>query len=231
MIGCFGIFFTADQEAQVAFSILMDLKVHSVGIPYVDDPYGNSVVQALEKKFAGRGIEIVKIPFDKNVNNFEPYFAEIHDLQAIFIAGFVKHVVMGIKQLRKMDYQGIIAAGSGGANPKTTKLSEAEGVYIGAPTVYNPNYPFAKEFQEKFEIAFKKPFSHQAANGYDFVKIFTGLIEGQEITRNNIKIIFEKGFMYSGVLGDQELKPGEQEIVFPLHTARIQDGKIIFVRD
>ncbi len=224
-------FFTAGEEARVAQQMLSDLKVQSLGVPFLDDPYGNSVLAAFEKSFANKGVKVIKSAFPKDVKDLTPQIEAMQGMQAIYIVGMVKQIDLAIRQLRQINYSGIILAASGGANPKITRMPLAEGVYIEAPIVYNPNYPFAKEFQKKFETKYQKPFSHQAANGYDFVKIFAGLIEGQELSRQNIKHILDQGFMYSGVLGDQELEPGGQEIIFPLHPARIQDGKIKFLRD
>jgi branched-chain amino acid transport system substrate-binding protein len=224
-------FFTAEEEGKVARQMLSDLKVQSLGILFVDDPYGNSVLAALEKNLGDNGVKVIKSSFQKDVKGLTPQIEAMQGMQAIYIIGFTKHIAIAIRQLRQINYLGIILAASGGANPKITGMPLAEGVYIEAPIVYNPNYPFAKEFKKKFEAKYQKPFSHQAANGYDFVKIFAGLIEGQELSRQNIKHIFDQGFMYSGVMGDQELEPGGQEIVFPLHPARIQDSKIKFLRD
>jgi len=219
-------FFTAGEEARMAQQMLSDLKVQSLGILYLDDPYGNSVLAALEKNLAGQGVKVIKSAFNKDVKDLTPQLEAMQDLQCIYIIGFTKQIAIAINQLRQINYPGIILTPSGGANPKITKMPLAEGVYIAAPIVYNPNYPFAKEFRKKFEAKYQKPFSHQAANGYDFVKIFAGLIEDQELSRQNIKHILDQGFMYSGVLGDQVLAPGGQEIIFPLHPARIENGKI-----
>lgn len=224
-------FFTAGEEAKVAHTLIRDLNIKTLGIPYLDDPYGRSMVKAIDLEIAGKAINVIKSAFHKDVTDMMPNLQAMQGLQAVFIIGFVKQVQLAIRQLRRMNYQGIIMTSSGGANPKVTNMSLADGVYIGAPIIYNQNYPFAKAFKKKFIKTFKKPLSHQAANGYDFIKIFAGLIEGQEVSRQNIKHLFELGFMYSGVLGDQELKPGSQEITFPLHPARIQDQKIVYLRE
>ncbi|MBU0728478.1 MAG: ABC transporter substrate-binding protein [Proteobacteria bacterium] len=223
-------FITAGEEGRVAQRLLSELKVQSLGIFNLDDPYGNSVVEALEKNLADTGVKIIKTVFQNDVQDMTPQIEAVQGMQAVYLAGFVKHVAMGIRQLRQANYQGIIITPSGGANPKVTTLPEAEGVYVLAPIVYNPNYQFARDFQEKFESTYNKPFSHNAANGYDFVKIFAGLIDEQEVSRRNIKHILDQGFMYSGVLGYQELEPGGQEILLPLHPTRIQDGNLTFLR-
>lgn len=224
-------FFTAREEARVTRQMLSDLKVQSLGILFLDDPYGNSMLAALEKKLADHSVKVIKSAFHKDVKDLTPKLETMQDLQAIYLIGFVNQINLAIRQLRQINYPGMILTPSGGANPKNVKMPSAEGVYITAPIVYNPNYPFAKEFKEKFEKKYQKPFSHQAANGYDFIKIFAGLIEGQDVSRQNIKHIFDKGFMYSGVLGDQELEPGGQDIVFPLYPVQIKDGKLKFLRD
>ena len=224
-------FFNSGEEARVGHQMLSHLKVQSLGILFLDDPYGNSVVAALEKNLAGQGVKVIKSAFNKGVKDLAPQLEPMQGLKGIYIIGFVKQVALAIRQLRQINYPGIILTSTGGANPKITGMTLAEGVYIPAPIVYNPNYLFAKEFREKFEAKYQKPFSHQAANGYDFVKIFAGLIEDQELSRQSIKHIIDRGFRYSGVLGDQVLAPGGQEIIFPLYPARIQGGKIKFLID
>jgi ABC-type branched-subunit amino acid transport system substrate-binding protein len=109
-------------------------------------------------------------------------------------------------------------------------MPEANGAYVAAPIIYNPNFLFAKEVKEKYETKYGKPFDHYAANGYDFVKLLAGLLEEQELSRERVRRLFEEGFVYSGVFGDLDVKPGEQDITFPLHPAQIVDGEVKYLR-
>jgi hypothetical protein len=71
---------------------------------------------------------------------------------------------------------------------------------------------------------------NQAANDYDVVKMLTGLLKGQEATRENVKNLFEKGFTYPGVLEYVDLKPGEHDIIHPLFPAQLVDGELRYLR-
>ena len=69
-----------------------------------------------------------------------------------------------------------------------------------------------------------------AANGYDFLICIAGLLKDKEISRENLRFVLEEGFMYPGVFGVLDIKPGEHEIGFPSHPARIINGKLKYLR-
>jgi hypothetical protein len=60
--------------------------------------------------------------------------------------------------------------------------------------------------------------------------MLTGLLKGQEITRENVRNLLEKGFTYPRVPGYVDLKPGEHDIVHPLFPAQIVDGELRYLR-
>jgi len=83
---------------------------------------------------------------------------------------------------------------------------------------------------ENFESRYNKQFDHNAANGYDLIKILAGLLENEELSRDNVKRILDNGFSYSGVFGSIDALPGEHDIAFPLYPAQVVDGKLEFRR-
>ncbi len=76
----------------------------------------------------------------------------------------------------------------------------------------------------------RRQFDHNAANGYDIIKILGGLLENEELSRDNVKRILDEGFSYSGVFGSVEVLPGEHDISFPLFPSQVVDGKLVFRR-
>jgi branched-chain amino acid transport system substrate-binding protein len=58
----------------------------------------------------------------------------------------------------------------------------------------------------------------------------TSLLEGKDISRENVKDLLEKGVIYPGVFGDIHVKPGEHNISFPLYPAQIVDGEVKYLR-
>ena len=105
-----------------------------------------------------------------------------------------------------------------------------DGVYVPAPLIYSRHFLFAREVKEKYDGLYGKPLTHQAASGYDVVKLLAGLLEGREVTRKGLRELLAAGFIYPGIFGEIELKPGKRDIIIPLHPARIVEGKIEFLR-
>jgi branched-chain amino acid transport system substrate-binding protein len=147
-------------------------------------------------------------------------------MEAIYVVGFASLIGNVFSQLKEENFKGFILGGNAVAYPEVTILPEVEGVYIAAPIIYNPNFPFAKEIEKKYVNRYNKPFSHAAAGGYDVIKILAGLWKDEEISRERVKSLLEKGFVYSGVFGIVNVKPGEHDISFPLYSAQIIDGEV-----
>jgi len=150
--------------------------------------------------------------------------------EAIFSVCFPEHSVEIFKQLREVNYKGFVLASSDSAIPLIFNAPEANGVYLPAPIIYNPNFLFAKEVKEKYKAKHNKPFNHFSGNGYDTVKLLAGLLEDKEISRKSVKTLLEDGFIYPGVFGTLDVKPGEHNFVFPLHPAQIVDGTLKYLR-
>jgi len=128
-------------------------------------------------------------------------------MEAIYTVGFVGHVGNILGQLKEANYDGFLLASEAATTYSVTgDPSVTDGVYVAAPIVYNQNFLLAKEAKDKYEDHYDKPFTHQAANGYDFVKLLTGLLEDQEISRDNIKTLLEAGFVHPGVFGNIDVK-------------------------
>ncbi|MBU0909509.1 MAG: ABC transporter substrate-binding protein [Proteobacteria bacterium] len=216
----------SQEETRVAQRILDTLKVRQLGIVHLDDPYGNSVAKLLGQSFAATGGSVTAVAFAYDVTDLTPQIETVRTMQAVYVVGLVGHIRLAIRQLRQAGYTGHLIAASGAANPQITEMAEAEGVFVGIPLVYNEDFLFARQFKNNYQARFGKPFSHQAANGYDCVRMIAGLLEGNEVSRQNLQFLLSHGFLYSGVQGDYELKAGSQEIMMPLYPARIDHGRL-----
>jgi len=216
----------SQEETRVAQRMLDTLKVRELGIVHADDPYGNSVAKLLGQSFAARGGKVAAVAFANDVADLTLQIEMVRAMPAVYVVGLVGHIRLAIRQLRQAGYTGHLIAASGAANPKVTEMAEGDGVYVAIPLVYNEDFLFARQFRDKYKARFGKPFSHQAANGYDCVKMIAGLLEGNEVSRQNIRLLLARGFLYSGVQGDYELKAGRQEIIMPLYPARIDHGQL-----
>lgn len=221
---------TSITSATNILAILKELKVRKLGILYLNNDYGISLFESLGKGFKKTGGTVRSESFELKSSDFREQIKKLKDMQAVFAVGYPSLLKQVFKQLRQENYQGHILASHAATSHAFRTIPEADGVYVAAPLIYNQNYIFAKEAKEKFEKAYQKPFTHYAANGYDFIKIITGLLEDEEMSRKNIKSILEKGFTYTGVFGDINAKPGEHNISFPVFPARIMGGEIVYTR-
>ena len=222
---------TAEHEVPPIISILDQLKVKELGILYLNDEYGISTAEPLREEFEKTGGIVKSVPFEAPTFDFEKEINQLKELEAIYTIGFVNHVGAILRQLKEENYDGFVLSAEAATtfNSLTAEVSVTDGVYVAAPIVYNQNFVLAQEVKGKYEDKYGKSFTHQSANGYDFIKLLAGLLEDEEISRDNLKRLLEAGFVHPGVFGNIDVEPGEHDIVFPLHPAQIVDGEITYL--
>ncbi|MCP4694062.1 MAG: hypothetical protein GY859_38865, partial [Desulfobacterales bacterium] len=86
-----------------------------------------------------------------------------------------------------------------------------------------------KNWVFKYIRRYNKDFNHYAANGYDAIRLMAGLLENEVLSRENVKKVLESDFVYPGIFGEIKQQKGRREITLPLHSARIVDGRIVFL--
>jgi branched-chain amino acid transport system substrate-binding protein len=221
---------TADDEVIPIMRILKDFNVDNLGILYQDDEFGKSVLVAVEKEFENDEGTINKELFAPDAVSYKDQIAKLQNEDAIVIIAWPEHVELILKQIREVDYQGHIIGSSDSATPSVFNMPEANGMYLATPVIYDSNFLFASTVSENFEPRYNKQFDHWAANGYDIIRILGGLLQNEELTRDNVKRILDDGFSYSGVFGSIDALPGEHDISFPLFPSQVVDGKLVFRR-
>ncbi|MCH7758592.1 MAG: ABC transporter substrate-binding protein, partial [Thaumarchaeota archaeon] len=188
------------------------------------------VLVAVEKEFENDEGTINKELFAPDAVSYKDQIAKLQNEDAIVIIAWPEHVELILKQIREVDYQGHIIGSSDAATPSVFNMPEANGMYLATPVIYDSNFLFASTVSENFESIYNKQFDHWAANGYDFIIILGGLLENEELTRDNVKRILDEGFSYSGVFGNVDVLPGEHDMSFPLFPSQVIDGKLVFRR-
>jgi branched-chain amino acid transport system substrate-binding protein len=217
---------TAKAEIPPILSILEELKVKKLGIIYQDDEFGRSVYGLLQKEFKKTGGVAEAEYFTPDMTDIKESIAKLNDMEAIYVVGFTSLFRTLFKQLREENFKGFILGSAGIVYPINITIPEAQGVYVAVSNIYNPNFPFAKKVEEKYVTRYDKPFNPYAASGYDLIKILAGLWEDEDISRDRVKTLLEEGFLYSGVFGSIDVKPGEHDFSFPLHPAQIVEGEV-----
>jgi len=221
---------TADDEVIPIIRILKDLNVNNLGILYQNDEFGRSVLVAVETEFENDEGTISKEPFAPDAIDYKEQIAKLQSEDAIVIIAWPEHVGLILPQIHEIDYQGHIIGSSDAATPFIFNMPEANGMYLATPAIYDSKFLFASKVSENFESRYNKQFDHWAANGYDFIRILDGLLENEELTRENVKNILDQGFSYSGVFGSVDILPGEHDIGFQLFPSQIVNGELEFRR-
>jgi len=220
----------SDVEVAPILQILDDLNIKDLGILYLNDEYGRVLSNEAATRFENFGGTVTKESFEPNAIDFKENIAKLQNKDAIYVMGFPNYLKIIFPQLREANYSGEILADSDAAAPSIVSMPEANGVYVAAPKTYDTKFLFASTVSENFESRYNKQFDHFAANGYDVIRILGGLLENEELTRDNVKRILDRGFSHSGVFGSVDVLPGEHDISFPLFPSQIVDGKLVFRR-
>jgi len=221
---------TAEIEAVPISRILDGLNVYNLGMLYQNDEFGRSVADAVVMASQHPDRTVNREPFDLDVTDFKDHIMNLQNTDAIVIVAFPDYVKVIFRDIREVNYQGHVIGSSDAVTPDIVSMPEANGVYLATPTIYNSKFQFANKIADNFESRYNKQLDHNAANGYDFIKILDRLLENEELSRDNVKQILDEGFSHVGVFGSIRVLPGEHDIAFPLVPAQVVDGKLEFKR-
>lgn len=216
---------TAEREVPAMVTDLVR-ALRSVAVVHLDDAYGNAVAEEVMRVLGD--MKVVRLPFPISTKDFSDIVSESTTAKAVVLIGFDGHIAAVLRGLKALQYDGIVISTTTATLPSIQAMPEASGVYVSAPAIYNSNYLFADQVAQEYEQRFDKPFNQYAANGYDFVYMVSGLTDGRLLTKDMVKARFDKGFVYSGLFGNVELKAGSHDLEFPLFAARIIDGQLIY---
>ena len=208
--------------------ILKDLQAKKLGIIYQNEEFGKEQQRLMTSGFAEAGGSVQVQSFEMKDTDFRQQIAALKDREAIYIAGSGTNLLNLTRQLREAGYQGHILAPVGGADPALFALPEMSGVYVAAPIIHNPGYLYAREAGVRFLERYQRPFNQWAANGYDFIKLISGLLEERNISRKGVRDVLAGGFEYSGVFGHVRLRSGEHDLIYPLYPTQILNGTLTY---
>jgi len=217
---------TAESELPVYLALLERLKVEDLGVIYLNDDFGTSYYSNIKESFELGGGSVEGTYFPVTEANFYDDVQRFLKKDAIFAVGFESHLAVILKEIRDAGFKKPVLSVNALCSPTIRKLPQLDGVYMPAPLIYNRRYLYAHEAADNYGNRFGKPFNHYAAAGYDLLTIISNLLENEEPTRENIRVLLEGGFIHSGVFGDVVLQEGDHDIDFPERPARILDGEV-----
>lgn len=200
----------------------------SVGVAFLDDAYGRSVAEGLAAHVRDRGGRVELVPFALGTTDFAPVAERLKETDAIAMAAFDSLIRRLLEALAATDYQGRRLATTSAALPIMFGQPAAEGLYVAAPAIYNPNFTIAERTRQAYEARTAEAFNQYAANGIDFIRLLVGLLEDREVSAVSLKARLADGFAYAGLFGNVGLKAGSHDIEFPLLPARIEAGRLVY---
>ena len=218
----------AQGEISPLVRILQNIKAKKLGIIYSNEEYGTELERLLRKSFEDMGGTVASQSFVLGDTDMSRQIASLKAQDAIVVATLGASLTNTVRQLREAKYGGSVLVPSSGAVPAYFLLPEMQEVYVSAPIIYNPGYLYAREASDRFVARYKTPITVYAANGYDFIKLISGLLEDRPLTREGVHDALAAGFQYSGVFGPVLVKPGEHEMGFPMYPAQILNNTLSF---
>jgi len=89
---------------------------------------------------AGFGRTVKSEAFEPKEVDYKEQIAKLKDMEAIYAVGFESRLKNVFRQLREKNFRGFILGATGASGPNVTSMPEANGAYVAAPIVYNPNF-------------------------------------------------------------------------------------------
>jgi branched-chain amino acid transport system substrate-binding protein len=222
-----------DVHAELApiYEIIDFFDIDSLGIIYSDEEWGRDMRREFTTEVTGWSPSpgIVSIPYPLSTEDFTSLVGQTASSEGIYISGFEAHLEGLLDALSRTGYSGIILGPSTLSTPGIRETGKAEGCFVAAPRIYSDEYPFTEEVKTRYEERYGASFTHYGANAYDFLRLISSLLQGEEPTRRNLKELFDRGFSYSGILGLINVEPGTRDLSFPLFPARIEEGELRYL--
>jgi branched-chain amino acid transport system substrate-binding protein len=223
-------FYPTSEDEVLSISYLTRyLKIERLGILYQDEAYGISVKDLLEADFTGGGGVVVAESFNVTDPDYTGSIQRLMDIEAVCIIGYSGNIAPALKQLRELGYSGIVIGSSGFAG-LVGEIPEVNDIYIAAPTIYDEDYRYVMELKEKYKSKYNREITHYAATGYEAIHLMSGLLTGEELSRENVRAVLERGFIFPCVFGTIEVKQGEHDIPTPLVPAYVNDNEIEYIK-
>ncbi len=227
----------AERQAKaIADYTFQNLKIKKSAILFINNDYGITSSNIFKRIFT---------QFGGTITGMDSYSIEQKDIknqiikliqnkpEAIFVTGFGMGYANCIRQLRSMNYKGLIVTDNTFSIPffqEQTK-SANEGIYFTS-TLFDENsmdsisYNFSKKYFENYNM---KP-SFVGAFAYDALNLAIHCIEQGEYNNIKMKYVLNNLNNYKGLIGNIKFnKTGE--IDFPLVIKKMEKGIVRIVSD
>lgn len=213
--------------------LVKEKNIKRIVLVYIDDPFGNSILEELQSELKTAGGELVEtMSVPTTAQQFSGIAAKVRaaNADAVYVASYGAQQIQIVKQLRDNGVESQLVTYSGYAVPDAIALPESEGIIITGQSVnYTSDDPvtarFVKDFTEKNDRA---PTAYNV-NYYNATLIYALLAqaleaEGKEVTGENLlkKRVETKSFdLVGGTVSFQE----NGTLLFPIKVNVLKSGK------
>lgn len=218
-----------EREISPTLSIMDSLNVTTLGIMRSENILGREIAENLSIAFEAIGGTAEIVDYCCKDGDIPATVELIAGNEAIYIAADFKATNAGLLAIRESGYTGYVFGSSAASIPEITSMPEAEGMYVSAPAIYNPNYLPAQDLAEEFERVYGHNMTHYAVSGYDAINLIYGLMKDKELTREMVRAQLHGGFSYASVLGPVVVTPGSHDIEYDLLRAQVAEGRLWYL--
>lgn len=218
----------ASNEATSAIKLFDELDITSLGILHSLSPHSCGIHDALLDALVSFGGTVVSEGFEAE-DEIPEKISNLSDSQAIFCVGSCEELAVLIPAIQDSGFAGYRMASSCGSTPLIRDVFEGEEVYVSAPLIYKPENINARDFIVRFESTHNVSATHHGAVIHDLVYLVQGLLEGHELTRENLKQELDNDFIISGVLGVMRIDAGVHDFELQVYPAVISEGELRYL--
>lgn len=226
----FSYYQTSIEEVEAQIPVILNLNLSNIGIFYQDEDYGYSLLTELEDQCKNIDVMVTGFSYPVSKANITKYESEINNYDGIFVTGYKENSKIIIKEIRRIGYKGIIMGTSMFSTHDVIQINEADGVYLSAPAIYNPNYKVVDNFRQNFLDEYNEQIDHYSATGYDIIYLLTGLLENMDIIDREILVKkLSEEFIFPSLFGSIKKSSIERNIRIPLQTATIENNQLKYL--
>jgi len=147
---------TDDNQAVVLSDFARTMGARSIGILYYADEYGRGLSDGIQGRARQAGIPVVAVQsYDESTTDFRPVLTVLdrRNPDVILICGFVEKSIAILNQAAERGVRATFLAGDGTFNEEQLVQgagSNAEGVYVAAPYVFDDTNQKNRQFLEAY---------------------------------------------------------------------------------
>ncbi|TNE35088.1 MAG: amino acid ABC transporter substrate-binding protein [Alphaproteobacteria bacterium] len=221
-------------EVRAAMPYLVKEKgIKRVVLIYIDDPFGNSILDELKStldKAGGELVDTLSVPV--TAQQFSGIAAKVRAAKpdAVYIASYGAQQIQIVKQLRDNGVSQQFITYSGYLVPDALALPESEGlIATGQGVNYKSDDPVTKRFVTDYEAKYKRAPTAYNVNYYNAVLIYGILAhaleaEGKEVTGANLLAKREEMKSFNLVGGTVSFQ-SNGTLLFPIQVKVVKNGK------